>query len=257
MKENIILIKKLIVVGLVLLIFLILAEVLLRGLGNDINCLVIVSELLLAIVGGAIAGVIVELIEKIYKYRIDKRNNICNIFVYTTSLYAEFYYLHRSMKELLEDRSIPLPENLFSRKQSSLYNINTKMLNVDYHTFSKKNRFYKIYMNFEFVGIELINKIINETNIFKMACIESKIKEERGENNNKGDIYNVLEILDSKFQNILDLLDKFIEEEQKVDEWNKWEVRKKHIHSSYLGIYNFSSVEKYIKENSNGWGDSE
>ena len=79
MKENIILIKKLIVVGLVLLIFLILAEVLLRGLGNDINCLVIVRELLLAIVGGAIAGVIVELIEKIYKYRIDKRNNICNI----------------------------------------------------------------------------------------------------------------------------------------------------------------------------------
>lgn len=249
MKENITLIKKILVVGLILLVLLVSAEFFLGRFDDKADYVVIIRELLLAIIGGTIAGVIVELIEKTYKYRIDKRNNIRRIFAYATSLYEEFYFLHCSMLELLQDKRIQIPENLFSNKKMTLYNINNKLFEVDYYTFSKNNEFYKIHMNFRIGGIDLIGKTINETSVFKKACLEMRIKALKKEENSKNNIYKVLSILDNKFLFVLDLLDKYIKEEQKVDEWNKWEPRRKHIHNSYLGLYSFESVDKYIKEN--------
>ena len=96
-----------------------------------LNSSFISNSLLLTLIGGVCTGITAVIVEKIYKYRLDKRINTFAIFQLSSLLYAELYYWHCNINELNDNREIPIPENIFDNKIPLIRNYINQIASID------------------------------------------------------------------------------------------------------------------------------
>ena len=60
-------------------------------------------------------------------------------------LYSDYYYTHRDIDELLKNRNLIVPKNLFSYRMPTMQNRLGGIANTDYCVFNKKDKFMFVH----------------------------------------------------------------------------------------------------------------
>jgi len=239
-----------------------------------LDTILISNNMMMTLLGGICTGLVVVLAEKNYKYHLDK--NTYKSYLYNTAmmLYSDFYYVHKNINELLCEKSMKIPKNLFTSRLSVMQNRLWGMANTDYCVFRKKDKFMLVHNNFvrdkfmqlknrmdQYIYFEIafteaeINQLKNKMDQCKYLGIpftEAEIDQFKKVENADENIYKVLKVLDTFTKESMETLDQYLCVLQN-DSPKKfiWSHTKELIHSSYLGLYNSGNVNDFIKRNWN------
>ena len=108
-----------------------------------LNSSFISNNMLLTLFGGICTGLAAVLTEKIYKYFLDKASIKNYLYSNAMMLYSDFYYMHKDIESLFSDRTLDIPENLFSSRVPVMYNRLYNVAYTEYCVFNKKDKFNK------------------------------------------------------------------------------------------------------------------
>ena len=206
------------------------------------------NELILSIVSGCFTGFLAVILEKIYKYRIDKSIAIILLYYNLYMLYAECYYWICNIKELEADKKLKIPKELFSGKLPLMNCYLSVIRDTDYVCFFKKDTVMEMHENFCINVIYKIEKVFNETKCLEMALNIEEINKLTQEES-CGETYRVLHIMSGELQNVCSDVEIFIMEIDKKDKRVDWSRDKRKIVKSYLGLYNFD-LKKFFENHS-------
>lgn len=206
---------------------------------------IVLDNFVLTLVCGIFTGSLVILIEKIYRYEMSKSSARFYLYNIAGDLYAEIYYWHRNIRELNNNKSLQIPINLFSNKMPMIQNMLSSIRHTDYYPFWKKERFFlkhEAFISNEYWELE---KCFQNCVYFDFAINGKKYNLPVDYTK----VYDVLNILDTKFLVALDLIEKYLKSIEKTEKRYNWEMRKGKIQSSYLGLYNIENLDDFIARN--------
>ncbi len=215
-----------------------------------LNSSFISNSLLLTLIGGVCTGLTAVIVEKIYKYRLDKRINTFAIFQLSSLLYAELYYWHCNINELNDNREIPIPENIFDNKIPLIRNYINQIASIDYCVFWGKDKLMVEQGAFKSTYFGQINKMLLDLGYFSRGILENRIEKLKGNMENLTDEYQVLQILDKSILQCMEIVDSYIGVIQIKDLQNSWEQQKKYLEGNYLGIYSVGKTKEFVERNS-------
>lgn len=245
MEQEIKIIKHLILYGGILLIVALLANFNSEKMYISINSPIVSNNLVLTLAGGICTGITAVLLEKIFKYRLDKSNIIKSMYCDAVMIYSEMYYWMRNVEELCNDRNLPIPENLFSNNLPMVNSYICRLRCYDYSCFGKRDSVEKAHDAFKQKDLKDINDVFSCMNYYGIAITQSKINELDTGIKNKDDIYRVLTILDNKLICCEERIENLIKELDKADRTLSWEKDKDMIINGYYGIYG-KTLEEFI-----------
>lgn len=245
MEQEIKIIKRLILYGGILLVVALLANINSEKTYIAINSPIVSNNLVLTLAGGICTGITAVLLEKIFKYRLDKSNIIKNMYYDAVMIYSELYYWSRNAEELCSNRKLPIPENLFSNNLPLVNSYICRLRCCDYSCFGKRDSVGEALDIFKQKDLQGINDVFSCMNYFRIAIAQSKINELETGVRNKDDIYRVLTILDNMLICCEEGIENLIKELDKADTTLRWEKDKEVIINGYFGVYG-KSLEEFI-----------
>lgn len=217
-----------------------------------LDTILISNNMMMTLLGGICTGLVVVLAEKNYKYHLDK--NTYKSYLYNTAvmLYSDFYYVHKNINELLCDKSMKIPKNLFTSRMSVMQNRIWGMANTDYCVFRKKDKFMLVHNDFVRNKFMQLKNRMDQYIYFDIAFTEAEINQLKKIENADENIYKVLKVLDAFTKEAMETIDQYLCAVQN-DSPKKfiWTHDKEVIHGSYLGLYNSGNVNDFIKRNWN------
>ncbi len=217
-----------------------------------LNTVLFSDSMMLTLCGGVCTGLVVVLAEKIYKYHLDKTTLKSYLYNTAMMLYSDFYYVHKNINELLYDKSMGIPKNLFTSRLSAMQNRLWGIANTDYCVFRKKDNFMLVHNNFVRDKFMHLKNRMDQYIFFEIAFTEAEINQLKKIENADENVYKVLKILDAFTKEAMETLDQYLDALQKdVPQKFNWTHNKEIIHSSYLGMYNSGNVNDFLKRNWN------
>lgn len=217
-----------------------------------LNSIWVSNNMLLTLFGGICSGLAAVLAEKMYMYFLNKVTVKNYLYNNAMMLYSDFYYMHRDIVDLLCDRNLPVPENLFSNRIPTMYNRLFGIANTEYCIFYKKNKFMLVHNNFVQNEFLTLKKGLDKSIYLDIAYI--KFRKSNLENSAvqeaKENIYKTIKVMDIFAESAMMILENYLEVLQKESSKKfNWSNSKKTIHNSYLGIYNSGNLDTFLKQN--------
>jgi len=214
-----------------------------------INTFLLSNNMALMLFGGVCTGVVVVLAEKTYKYYLDKNSTKDFLYNTTMMLYSDFYYIHRNIDELLHNRNLVIPKNLFSNRMPTMQNRLGGIAVTDYCVFKKKDKFMFVHNDFVQNKFIKLRNQMEQYIYFQIAFTEMEMKQVRDIKNADKNIYEVLNVLDKFAKEAMGILHQYLDALQKDSpkKYN-WLQNKEVIHNSYLGLYNSGNVDEFLKK---------
>ena len=216
-----------------------------------LNSSFISNNMLLTLFGGICTGLAAVLTEKIYKYFLDKASIKNYLYSNAMMLYSDFYYMHKDIESLFSDRTLDIPENLFSSRVPVMYNRLYNVAYTEYCVFNKKDKFmstHNNFVNFEFVKLK---NWMDKNIYFQIAIIKSKMCRTVNGATQKADenIYKTIKVIDIYSKSAMEILDRYLSvlQNESSEKFN-WEKNKEIIHKGYLGIYNSGNLDDFLKQ---------
>ena len=221
------------------------------------------NNLALTLVGGVITGITAVIIEKLYRYKINKEFLQRFLWGRAAMLYGEIYHTHRTIEYVMGNKDIFPQEQIFINQVYKIQNIALEITNTDYQSFFKDNLIkthekfrsgihYKIL--FFHVDFDNLRSSINK---FEIAKLEQKMLLLKNEMKHidckpadttyveKYKIYYVLKILNQKLISYLDVIEHYMKAIQ-LDEPKEydWDLLKCQIIKPC-----HTSLDKFLNEN--------
>ena len=248
MQQEIKIIKRLILYGILMLAVSILVNVNSEKMYIQINSPLISNNLALTLLGGVCTGIIAVLFEKIYAYHLNRLAITRSIYIDAIRLYAEIHYWICNIKELIADRNIGVPTNLFSHKLPEVNAYINKLKSYDYCNFLRKDSVNKAYEVFREQDSNAILCVLSKIYYLPIAINQSKIDEIQKNIQSKDYIYKVLSILENQLLLCEERIENLIDEVSKNGKLLDWDKDKSIILKGYNGVY-AQSLEDFINEN--------
>lgn len=214
-----------------------------------LNTFLISNNMALTLFGGICTGLVVVLAEKNYKYHLDKNTTKDYLHNVAMMLYSDFYYMHRDINELLCDRSMKLPKNLFTNRLQIMQNRLWGIANTEYCVFRKSDKFMLAHNDFQRDKFMLLKNRMDQYIYFEIAFTEAEINQLKNADEN---IYKVLKVLDGFAKEAMEILNQYLSvlQNDSPKKYN-WSQKRDIIYNSYLGLYNSGNVDGFLKRNLN------
>lgn len=248
MKQEVKIIKRMIIYMILTFLVAFLANLNSENNFLSINSTILSNNFVLTIAGGICTGITAVLLEKIYKYHIDKVTMIQNMYVDAYMLYGEIYFWVCNIKELKQNREVQIPKNLFSNKQAYVYSYISRLINYGYCSFWMKNSLCSVFDSFQVDGFNYINKVLSLMGYLEISINESEIIKLKTGIDDKENVYKVLTIFEKKLLHCEQIIDSLLVELSKNSKNLDWEYHKNIIVNKNINIYG-QSVEEFIKNN--------
>ena len=249
MAQTIKLTKRLIVYAGLSLIAMILVNVNMEESILFVDQAWISNDMIMNIVGGLLVGFVAVILEKVYKFKLDKAQALCNLSVYLMLLYGELYYWICDIEELEKDRKLEIPKNLFSGKKQKIDSYLWNISRVDYCDFWRKGDMQEKFETFAKDGIDEIRALQSKMFYLEIALNEKEINICKNIPYT-GDEYKVLLIISNRIQQACDDIESVLQQIEKEEKKFDWKCQKEKIVENYTGLF-AEDLKEFIKNEQN------
>ena len=249
MAQTIKLTKRLIVYAGLSLIAMILVNVNMEESILFVDQAWISNDMIMNIVGGLLVGFVAVILEKVYKFKLDKAQALCNLSVYLMLLYGELYYWICDIEELEKDRKLEIPKNLFSSKKQIVDSYLWNISRVDYCDFWRKGDMQEKFETFAKDGIDEIRALQSKMFYLEIALNEKEINVCKNIPYT-GDEYKVLHIISDWLQQACDDIEPVLQQIEKEEKNFDWKCQKEKIVENYTGLFT-EDLKEFIKNEQN------
>ena len=208
----------------------------------------------LTVCGGIFASTLVVMLCEVQKYLTNKANCENYLFYQAIYLYLALFLMQRTSKEFIETPTEAVPENLLEDNvQRAQYQLSA-IQNVDYITFSKKNRVLVAQHNFCSEVIPKIQSFLSVENYFKRVLLTVQITDleqfgmRKPVTTAEPQIFQTLTVINENSLAFLSDISNYI---QSIDDACHhrfaWKVQRQKIHESYTSIFTAGNIENFLK----------
>lgn len=189
------------------------------------------------------------ILEKVYKFKLDKAQALRNLSVYLMLLYGELYYWICNIEELEKDRKLEIPKNLFSGKKPIIESYLWNISRVDYCDFWRKGDMQEKFEMFAKDGIDEIRALQSKMFYLEIALNEKEINVCKNIPYT-GDEYKVLHIISDWLQQACDDIEPVLQQIEKEEKNFDWKCQKEKIVENYTGLFT-EDLKEFIKNEQN------
>lgn len=207
------------------------------------------NDMIMNIVGGLLVGLVAVILEKVYKFKLDKAQALRNLSVYLMLLYGELYYWICNIEELEKDRKLEIPKNLFSGKKPIIDSYLWNISRVDYCDFWRKGDMQEKFETFAKDGIDEIRALQSKMFYLEIALNEKEINICKNIPYT-GDEYKVLLIISNRIQQACDDIESVLQQIEKEEKNFDWKCQKEKIVENYTGLF-AEDLKEFIKNEQN------
>ena len=207
------------------------------------------NDMIMNIVGGLLVGFVAVILEKVYKFKLDKAQALRNLSVYLMLLYGELYYWICNIEELEKDRKLEIPKNLFSGKKPIIESYLWNISRVDYCDFWRKGGMQEKFEMFAKDGIDEIRALQSKMFYLEIALNEKEINVCKNIPYT-GDEYKVLHIISDWLQQACDDIEPVLQQIEKEEKNFDWKCQKEKIVENYTGLFT-EDLKEFIKNEQN------